>query len=294
MLFIEACPETKTAVPRSPSRPTAPAPVPPAAGPRSSLTAVGCASLRDRLDVAILEEDIELLRTTLGNLLESSVSLSSLKESQLARLVKKKLARHPDDTVAHLGRQLVSKWSSMLVADTLHGEGVTSSAPTGPAHTWTHDDDVIVSVLTHCDAAALLELRACSHGWMAKVRAYGCTPAWLKRQQPTGEVDMTIALSRRDWALDAQLSLRAAPDATSVRVACGSRHAMVDVTGALGLLIWPKGAHWAGCGFSHYTKLPYRSTPYRNVRFDAVLLCGTTFSGTPSKRVVAKCRCALR
>ena len=147
-----------------------------------TLTTTACVALRVRIDAALTEHNAGELLCVVQELFAANVSLTSLKDSQLARLIKKKLTRHADGAVSHAARILVSRWKALLDADVLHEAASVAMAATEAAPisgggipqllppSWMDDDDVVASVLAQCGAAALSQLRVTSRAWLAKAQ----------------------------------------------------------------------------------------------------------------------------
>ena len=99
-------------------------------------------------------------------------------------------------------------------------------------------------MLAFCDAATLLELKAVSVGWRAKVRALGCSPGLRAGGLlcAGAVIDVTVALaSGCNWLLDVELLLRAVPRASMLRAHHTRRRCdvTVDVSEAFGTVREP-------------------------------------------------------
>lgn len=195
--------------------------------------------MRVKLEAAA--DDAPSLRHLLTELLNRRATLESLKASQLARHVRKRLSRHADGQVACLSRRLVGEWSALLEIGSIHDASVAVVSASG-ARYLLHDDDSVASVLAHCDAATLLVLKSLSTGWHAKIRALGGSAAWLCDATSGASLDVTLALaSGATWHVETALRLRAAPQATLLTAFdphTGAKLA-VDLAEAIGPTAWP-------------------------------------------------------
>ena len=83
------------------------------------LTLTECVKLKQKLESAIVADNVILLRDILGRMQAAEPPadiLKSLAESKLSKLVASKLAKHSDATVSSVAAALVKSWKALLTA----------------------------------------------------------------------------------------------------------------------------------------------------------------------------------
>ena len=98
------------------------------------LDLAACNSIRGVLEGALERDDAASLRSALAQLAAADAAgkYDELKQSQLAKLVKKRVARHADPQIASAARQLVAHWSALLVQDAAPAPAPAASSKAPP------------------------------------------------------------------------------------------------------------------------------------------------------------------